>query len=431
MKIFIILLVSFFTYHGVFAQTTTLSLNDAINAALENNYGIIIGEKNIDVSTINNSWGKAGALPTISLAGSGGETWKLGNLDSRNEMLNASTNVNWVLFRGFSVRINKEMLEELQILSEGNATIIIENTIINVLLGYYNVLLTKAQIDISITLMDVSEDRYNQEEMRKEMGSSVTYDLLQAKNAWLEDKANNLRAKTSYKNAVNQLNYVMAAPLENDYDFISDFVADTTQFDFADLSERLLANNNTLRNQYLNLELKEKEIRLAKSNYMPTVSIGASGGYTNSANYYENSKINNGFAEYNTGVNFSLSYTIYQGGTRKSAVQISKINQEIAEIQTVDMEQSLLNQLSQDFQQYELDCELLSLAKENLKVADLNMELTEQKFKNGAISSFNFRDVQNIYLNANMGYLQATFNVINSYNSLLRLTGGVLDVYNK
>ncbi len=73
---------------------------------------------------------------------------------------------------------------------------------------------------------------------------------------------------------------------------------------------------------------------------------------------------------------------------------------------------------------------MLQVAHENLESAELNLRLSREKFETGTINSFNFRDVQQIHMSAAYEYQSAVFRVIQSYHTLLRLTGGIIDEYN-
>jgi outer membrane protein len=95
-------------------------------------------------------------------------------------------------------------------LYEGNITITVENTIANVILAYQNILFQTENVKLAEEVMNLSKDRYEQEEMKAELGTSVTYNLLQAKNADLQDQSSYLSAQSSYNNAVRQLNFLMA-----------------------------------------------------------------------------------------------------------------------------------------------------------------------------------------------------------------------------
>ncbi len=415
----------------VFSQDINrLSIEDAVQKALENNYGIVTVQKSHEISELTNSWGNTGALPTVSFTGVGSESWNYNdNDDYTNSTLSGSVDLNWVIFRGFGARITKQSLEELEKMSEGNLAITVENTIVDVILAYYNILLTEKNMEIAGKSMSLSEDRYEQEKRKKQLGTSVTYDLLQAQNSFLEDKSNYLSAKSSYNNAKRQLNNLMAEDLNKEYIYISSFDIAAKDFELTNLESKMLENNNTLKNQYVNLEMAKLEVKSSKSAYYPTISVGASGGYSDSeTNYDTNPDISS--SGYNTSLNMSVSYSIYEGGSRRRALQASKIEQEISEIETTEMQQELKNQLAQEFELYEVRQELLTLAEENLKAAELNLELSKQKFDNGSINSFNYRDIQQLYSNTALSYQNAMYNLIQSYHTLLRLTGGVIDDYN-
>ena len=417
--------------HG-FSQSENLSIEDAVNIALENNYGIITIKKSHEINELNNAWGNTGALPTVSFTGIGNTSQNYtDNDDFKTTALNGSVVLNWVLFRGFRARITKQSLESLEKLSEGNVAITVENTIIDVILAYYNVLLTENNLNIAEKNMQLSEDRYEQEKQKKQLGTSLTYDLLQAQNSFLEDKSSYLSAKSSFNNAKRQLNNLMALPLDTKYNFTSSFDISSKDFNIAALESKMLENNNTLKNQYINLEMAKLDVKSAKSDYYPTIAASASGGYSSTDLDYETlNMMDNNSSSLNTSVGLSVSYTIYEGGTRRRALQASKIQKEISEIETSDMEQQLKNQLAQEFELYQVRQELLILAKENLKAAELNMELSKQKFDNGSINSFNYRDIQIMYSNVALNYQNAMYNLIQSYHTLLRLTGGVIDDFN-
>ena len=62
-----------------------------------------------------------------------------------------------------------------------------------------------------------------------------------------------------------------------------------------------------------------------------------------------------------------------------------------------------------------------------LEAAEMNLQIAEEKYRTGAINSFNYRDIQLIYLNSAFRRLQAIYDLIDSHTNLTRLTGGFLD----
>ncbi len=408
-----------------------LSLGDALNKSMHNNYGIITTQKRKDIAELQNAWGNTGALPNIQFVSSGNISEDF--IDSDNyttQQLNSSIEMNWTIFRGFSACIQKDRLEELEKLSQGNVAVVVENTIYNVILTYYNILLADEQASIAQNNMHLSRDRYERAQHSKDIGATDTYELLQAKNAYLKDSSDYLFAKVAYRNAMRQLNYHMAEPLHLEYNFISPFSPDTSHFEYASLVNRMLENNYTLKNQYMNLELARLDVKSSRSAYYPSLTLTGSAGYNYTEQDYETTRqFYQNQTGYNISAGISLSYAIFDGNSRKRALEAAKIEKKISEVQTEEMEQDLKNQLAQELELYRVRKQLLQVTRENLEAAELNLKLSREKFENGTINSFNFRDVQQIHMAAAYEYQNAVFRVIQSYHTLLRLTGGIIEEY--
>ena len=431
MKTKFIIIFSFLSALVVGQEARELSLQNAIDSALQNNYGIIIQQISTEIAEEQNTWGSTGALPGITFVGAGSEDLAFNELDQSNTTrLGASVDLNWTIFRGFSAKISKQKLDELEKLSEGNLSIIVENTLISVMNTYYQALLNLEYIRIGNELTDLSEDRYTYEEEKANLGASGTYNLLQAKNAFLEDQSNLLSAEATYRASIRQLNYLMGVDLDLEYALTEAFESGKEQFELSTLQDRMMGNNNTLQNQYLNLKMAELDVRQAKSGYYPTLSLGASGGYGSSETVYDtNTSLNNSMSNWNTNLSVSLSYTIYNGGVRKQGLQVARLQEEITGVQTQEMEQDMKMMLRQELDFYQVRQEQLELAQENVEAAMLNMNLSKERYENGTINSFNYRDVQQIYMNAAVQYQNAIFSVIGSYNAILRITGGIIDEF--
>ena len=412
-----------------FAQQP-LSLEQAITISLENNYDLSIAGKRVETAKISNTWGAAGALPIISFNGSVSESINYNDTeDYSNTNVAGDISMNWVLFDGFSVKINKQRLEELQMQSEGNAVVVIESTIQDVILSYFKCLMEKEKEAMMLSLMELSNDRYSIVKEMKDLGVNTTYDLLQAQNSYLEDKSTYLLQKLSYENECKNLNYLLGVDGASEWELTTPFEKDTLSYEFAVLQDKMLSNNATLKNQYIYQSLLEKEIKLAKSSYYPTLSLNAGINANDNTTYYYENTPDRSADSYSPSGSLVLSYSIFNGGNRKRALDIAKVNSEIGDTQTDQMEHSLSNQLYQLYNFYSIRKELLTLSEEQQQAAQLNLNISAEKFAQGAINSFNYRDVQILYKNASLGYLDAIYNLIESDTQLLKITGGILDEY--
>jgi len=408
-----------------FAQTS-LSLSEAIEVGLKNNYDIKIVKLSQQIADENNSWGAAGRFPSIDIGASSSNRFDHAELNEiTSQTLAPYAQLNWVLFNGLSIFQNKSKLEDFYKLSEGNTALVIENSIQAIILAYYNVLLENETLKVFEQVNELSKDRYDRELLSKDIGSSVTFQVLQAKNSWLEDKANYLTQKLVVDNSVRRLNLLMGEKEDITYEFSENFDVELSEYKFENLKLKMLDNNKTLKNQYINEVIKDREIAIARSSMFPKVTLNS--GYDQSSRKQTIDDFPSTTSDaYDYYANLSISLNIFNGFNTKRAIEIAKIQHDISKIEVEEMEHTLLNSLSQNLELYNIRKEILSLTEENLEAAKLNFEIAEDKYKSGAINSFNYRDIQIVYLNASTRRLNAVYNLKETNTELARLTGSII-----
>ncbi len=408
-----------------------LSLEDAIRKGLENNYQIRISNMNVEIAENNNTWGMAGRYPVLTLGASQRNRYDdmPSNTDGRNKYysnnLSPYLNLNWVLFDGMSVNITKDQFELLEQFSEGNAGVVVENTIQGIILAYYMILLEQEKSDVLQELMKLSRDRYNYTMTKKEIGSAVTYDVLQSKDAYLSDSSNYLVQELNLKNAWLNFRLLLGEKDNIYYELTDPFVFDIINYDLNDLIDKMLSSNKTLRNQYINQEILRKETGFQKSAFYPSLTVNAGADHSNNRTRYVGNDASYSY-NFDYYANFSLSYNLWNGGRVKTAVQNAKIDEIIGNLSIAEMEHSLTNQLINYYELYDIKQQLFNVTLVSVESAQLNLEISGEKFRSGAINSFNYRDVQLVYLKAALTKLEVTFQLIDTHTELLRLTGGIV-----
>jgi outer membrane protein TolC len=422
--------ISLFLCLGLSQAQEKLSLFDAINTGLQNNYDLQMQRNSTEIAGINNSWGNTSFMPDVSFDATAQEYYNYNDDENyRTQTITPELSLDWVLFNGFSARINKRKYEELEQQSEGNTVVLVESTIQDIIMAYNNCLVQQELVNVYQELADLSKDRYDRTLNSQAIGASTTYEGLQAKVSMLEDQSNLLQQKVNYDNAIRTLNYLMAVEDETQWSLTTALTAETPDYNLESLSEKLGQNNQTLKNQYLYQSIIAKDIALAKSAYSPSLTAYSSVSHTNSREYYSGSTANvtENYAYVYAGLTLSLD--IFNGGTRKRSLQIAKINEETTQVQTTQMEHSLKNQLLQMYSNYEVQKTVYQLTLEQEEAAKLNLELSAEKLENGSINSFNYRDVQIDYMNAAISKLNAIYNLLQSNTDLQRITGGIINEY--
>lgn len=453
MRKFKILILSLLSIVSVKAMAQEeLSLSDAIQRGLEQNYDISIERKNVDIAQNNNAWGEAGRWPTISL-----------NLNQNNSLtdniktagpfqlqdqtisnsLNPTVNLNWTLFNGFKINISKARLEDLQAESAGNADIVIANTIQSIILGYYKVVLEKRRLEEFNRQLKLSRDKYNYTKIKSDLGSAVSTDLLIEEDNYLTDSTNFINQQLVYRNTVRDLNFILAEDnVDKRYEFTDDLIYDEEDYKLEDLLVKLNSKNVDLKKQYISQQIMTHNLAIAKADRYPTVSLNSGYSHNRSRVDLSNATFPSQDGSTSPGpseplsavtdnyfANFTISFTLFNGNKINRAIQNAMVNEDIANITTTRLKTSLYRDLAKAHDQYEIRKQLYGISVRKRNAADTNLSITEEKFKNGSINSFDFRDVQNNSLLAALDKLQATYNLIDSKVTIMRLTGGIIETY--
>lgn len=445
----------------------TLSLARAISIGLKNNFDVQIEQLNVEIASNNNTWGQAGRFPTISFSGNQNNSMvqrKPANpfaVAGRNKSsnLNGQLDVQFVLFDGFAVKINKQRLNQLEQLSYGNSAFVMETTLQSIILGYYQALLEKERLHILENNMTFSKERYDYVKLRKELGGAIPFDVLQEQNNYLTDSANVLLQGIVYKNSLRKLNLLLNEDLQANYELVDSLEYQHEIYDYENLRAKMVSSNTNLKNQFMNQEILRSNTKLQQANMSPTIALNFGGngsldqlnanfrtptGNTidNTVGYLNNdpsmpvintvnetalapqTQTGNSYGGY---ANLSLRFNVFNGGQIKRAIENAKVQEKIAELNTDQLELSLENDLLANYDMYNLRNQLVTIALTKLEAADLNLDLANERYRNGALSAIDLRIVQENARNAALEAYLAIFNSISAKIGLVRITGGLID----
>ncbi|MFY0601805.1 MAG: TolC family protein [Cyclobacteriaceae bacterium] len=440
-----------------------LSLTEAIALGLQYNYDIQIEQANVEVASNNNTWGHAGRWPSL-IANVNQNNSITDNVKTANPFalqgqiyansLVPSVNLNWMLFDGFRISMNKSKLEQLQSESAGNASIVISNTIQSIVLGYYLAVLEKQRLEEFGKQMNLSRDKYEYLEVKSELGAAVTSELLLEEGNYLTDSVSFINQQLAYRNALRNLNFlIVEKDIDRTYTLTDSLVFESTNFLYEDLRSKMVSENVDLKKQYISQSILSSNTGLATADRYPSLVLNAGASRNMGRNdlsrtsigerqsdslslnpnatfvpdYLEplKSTTNNYFA------NFTLSFTLFNGGKINRAIQNAMVQEDIGNVRIDQMKASLERDLRRAFDQYQIRNQLYGINDRRVEAAKINLDISKGKYQNGSINSFDYRVVQNNYLSASIQRLQALYNLIDSKVELMRLTGGIIETYNQ
>lgn len=426
-----------FFFPFIFFSQDSLSLSKAIEIGLEKNYDIRLTLKNVEINKIFNNWGEAGRLPQVNI--NAGQNNSIS--DQRNNPISfapylflsndvsSGLAMNWTIFNGFAVRANKTKLEQLELQSENTATLAIENTIHGIILAYYQAKMQKEQLTLMNNVMTLSKEKYNQQQVKSNLGIGVKFDLLQFEGNLYTDSSNKVLQNLAQRNATRNLNLIMGEDVDKEWYLTSEIKPDLNTKDLSTLKKEMLSNNTNIKNQYINIALTQQDISLAKSQFFPVINFNS--GFNSSVGVLNTNDVNSPISNaqsknLNYYGNFTLNFKLYDGGKVRRGIKALELQNEVDQLRTSQMIDQLNFELTNVYELYLTRLQIFELTKKAFLVAKDNMDIAKLKEESGLINSFNFRDIQMAYLSAGVALYQASYDLLESNATLLKMTGKII-----
>ena len=412
-----------------------LSLPQAIGIALQNNYDVQISTKQQEIIDLNNSWYEAGILPSISLQAVNNNviidntnnpfTFTPGVLS--NQGITPSFSMDWNIFTGLAIRINKKRFEQLAQQSKGNITVVLESLVSDVTKAYYAAKLQEERKKLFQNILASSRERRDLMAIKEKYAKANSLELLQFNNTYLNDSINLILQESSYANAIKNLLIVM-----NDQEKKWEEVTLTTTLyseldvlDHAKLKEELKKNNSNLKTQQIGIQLQQSATELQKSFLLPTLSLqlGASPNW----GWFRQLDVANGMSAETQSVqyfaNLNLRYTLFNNFKTKRAIQTSKIQEEIEALTYDKMYHNILQQLNVLLDDYSVRQHLVSISEKNVEYANKARKMANDRFNLGLINSVDLSVFENNFLTAQFQHQENLYNRIVAYNEILKISG--------
>ena len=410
-----------------------LSLNEAISVALEQNYGIQISELEQTAESMQVYKANAGMGPTldwnVNLSATGNNV-NQNYLDGRvvnryGRSINPNTNLTLglTLYDGGRMQATYDRLGMLSQFSVLQGKVIIQNTVVEVMQTYYDIIRYNQTVDYLNTIIKYYNERLKITEERWNVGQGSKIDFLQSKtdlNAQLSEMAS---AQNNLKNAKVVLNGLLnrEASIEFNTEEGNNI---RTDYKLDQLNEQAKNKNRdiVLLQKAWDISLKqEKEL---EANRKPQIFLNGSLGYA-----YSNTST--GFLSSNRNISavagVSARWNLFDGNHRKNQIAISKINTKIVEKQQESLEFQVLNDLTFTHNQYLSDKELLEFEELNKTIAEENLSISLEKFRLGGSSILELNEAQRAYDTALNRLVNAQYNIKISELELLRLSGSLVD----
>ncbi len=414
-----------------------LTPEEAIATALQNNYEIRLSRNDSIIYAIDHSYANAAFLPRVNGDGAlifnnnnqkqklaDGTDRKASGIRSRN--LNASIDLNWVLFDGFKMFATRDKLREFLLLGD----LIIKNQIINivaeVITTYYNIVKQKQQLKAVEEQMQLNRERLRLAEVKLEVGLGIKPDVLQAKLDLNAQIATQLRQQTLIAQIKGDLNRLMAVDKGVDYEVLDSIPIDTT-LTLSEIKENIVQSNPELLLTRKNIDIANITLRERRAERLPTVSFTSAYNFSQTNN---NSVINNFSPLYNQnkGFNYGLTATvpIFNNYIAKRNIRQAQADIDFRRLTLENQMSLLVTNVENTFRAYELQKRQLSLEEANIVLAKENVFIAYERYKQGVTTFLELREAQKSLEDAYNRLIAARYDTKVAEIELLRLRGDLL-----
>lgn len=409
-----------------------LTLKEAVEIALKNNYNIKLAQNNNTIAKNNVTPGAAGMLPQVSadLTTNNSkqtitQTRSDGTVNNLNGISNSNVSygpaLNWTIFNGFAMFANYDQLKQLSQLSDVRLRDTIQSTMANVVNTYYDLINQNEQIKAQKGAIAISRTQLRIANDKLSVGRASGLDALNAQVNLNTDTATLLTMVQQYKTNKIKLNQLLVRDLQTEFT-----VADTIVVDEGVKLGAILTSaqtqNPTILSSEINKRLADINLRQVKATRLPTLSVGT--GYT-----WTNSKTPAGFTRTQDahGFNYGLtaSINIFDGFNQTRKERNAKIQIDNADISAKQVRLNVETEINSLYVSYLSGLEQVKLGQANVVIAKKNLDISLEKYKLGNITPLEIREAQRNYLSAQSTFFAAQYQAKQAEVTLKQITGSI------
>jgi outer membrane protein len=427
------------------SQSQTLTLDEAINIALQNNTDVKVSKLSTDKSraAVREAFGYA--LPSLDLSAGFSRFLKKPKMpfpDFEALLTNATYSIlfdenviprddskyvpvetklqsfvqtnnyeasltltqvlfNSTVFRGIGA---SQIYYDLSLAELRNT---ISKTKLNVERAFYGTLLTKELLSITQASYENAQENFRNVNALFQQGFVSDFDRLQAEVRVENIRPVLLQMENMLATTLNDLKLVLGVEqsieidVKGDIDYTQEILpAEEDIIDFA------LNNNYGLQSMKLKMDLDEEFIQLDVSEYWPSLAAFGNFSYAGSAEEWN-------FQNYNaTTVGLSFSMNLWQGNRTKNRVEQSTITYKQTTEQYALLKEYVVNQVKAKYLELKRVQSLVEAQEKNVSLAERAYELSTVRYNEG---TGNQLEVQN----ADVALRQARINKLQSVHSYI------------
>ncbi|MEQ9440510.1 MAG: TolC family protein [Cyclobacteriaceae bacterium] len=419
-----------FLFTASLAQTEALTLEEAIQIGLENNFSIKIANNNQEIAAKNYSIGNAGMLPSLDAIIARDYDIQDSNLDfasgegqtvngARSNATTASALLSWTIFDGTRMFITYDKLKEIQQATTLDAQITLENLIADIASAYYTVILEQELLKVFQSAVDLSDVRVSLAQTQYEVGRTSKLEYLAAQVDYNADTSALIQQREQLYNAKVDVNTLLARAPDTDF-AVPDQIDANLELQLASLREKALSGNPQLQRARREQNIAYLTMRELRADRWPAIALNTGYNYANSVAQagFVLGRQSNGFA-----YGISASWNLFNGFNKNRLIQNAQVEVESQGYAQEELRTQLEANLEKTFINYTNSIQLIGLETRNEQIAQERAEIALERYRLGNSNSLELREAQRNAVAAAGRLLDAVYSTKVAEIELLRLSG--------
>lgn len=404
-------------------DTQQITLQEAIDLALENNYQLKQAQNNLDLAAYQEWNEKADYLPSLngSLNGSRREGSQFipgtdNFVNTVSKGISGSLSLNIPIFAGFENLNSLRSGKYNKISEKENLQRVRETVIFQTASNYLQVILNKELLEIDRENLTASQKTLEQVQAQVEVGSRPTVDLYNQESTVANNELQVVNSENALSASKLQLiRQLQVDPLGN-YEFSTPEVepgdVNTRKYNLEELVSTALDNRSDLKSEQFAIESIEYQLKATKSSLYPNLGFNASlsSDYSDQIGF----DFNDQFFDQNVVkfVGLSMNIPIFNNLDRRTNVQSQKVNLRNAKLNLENTELQVVQDVNQAFNDYQSYIKQLESSQKAFTAAEKSYETQQERYKVGAGTLIELSDANAQYVQAQANRAQALFRVI-------------------
>lgn len=419
-------------------------LSRCIVTGLEQNYSVKVARNQETIAGNNYTKGNAGYLPTVTTTNrfGGTVTSTTQNMNDGSERTSkgvqnttgsAALNMNMTLFDGFNVQTTYQKLNELEKMGKLNTQMSMENLVASITAEYYYYIQQINYFNNLKYAVSLSRERARIDKERYLLGASSKLELLQSIVYLNADSSSLAKQEEAILESEVRLKKLMAMEdLHTKIRLADTSIVFNSELKYEDLLNSTLNLNTGLQIAKKNQTISELDYKIIASRSYPYLTLSSSYNYAyrgygsgTVSDYGELAISNQKTGTLNYGV--TLGMDIFNGFNRKREKNNARIEIENNQYRFQSVEQDIKAELLTVYYAYENNLRLVKMEEENLSVARENLDIALERYRLGALSGLELREVQKSLLDAEERLINVKYQTKLAEISLLQIAGKVMD----